>query len=163
MTTELPYNGTMGHSGSAASQERAEREATDGTASARQRMTRSALHVHGSYGLTWRELGECYGWHHGQASAVLSVLHKTGQIARLKDERRDRCSVYVMPEFVEGRNTAPHGGNRPADPAPQAFTPEQVAAALDSRADLMGIGTLRAIILLKTLGVTVLGWETMDV
>jgi len=31
------------------------------------------------------------------------VLHLEGAVARL-EMRRNRCSVYVLPEFVNGRN-----------------------------------------------------------
>lgn len=105
----LPYAGTQGHAGSSTSQERAEREAADGTATQRQRMVLSHLETHGSHGLIWKELAEDFGWHHGQASSVLSVLHKTGRIARLSS-RRERCSVYVLPHYVGDRRTEPHGG-----------------------------------------------------
>jgi predicted transcriptional regulator len=53
-------------------------------------------------GLTWKELSQITGLHHGTASGVLSVLHKTGRIARLK-ESRDGCKVYVDVSFIEGR------------------------------------------------------------
>jgi hypothetical protein len=58
--------------------------------------------------------------HHGQASGALSVLHKEGRIARLT-ERRNRCAVYVLPEYVQGRETSPHGGKGPR------LTPEEEA------------------------------------
>lgn len=112
MTTDLPYAGTSGWSGSATSQERAAREDADGTTSRRQDQTLFALAGRHSMGLTWRELGQARGWHHGQASGVLSVLHKTGRIARLV-ERRDKCAVYVLPDYVGDRTTAPHGSAKP--------------------------------------------------
>lgn len=54
------------------------------------------------------------GWHHGQASGALSVLHKTGYVARLT-EVRERCKVYVHPDFVGGRPIEEPGSNRRAD------------------------------------------------
>jgi hypothetical protein len=57
------------------------------------------------FGRTWKELADIQSWHHGQASGVLSVLHKEGLIARLI-EKRNRCAVYVMPEYVNGRAIA---------------------------------------------------------
>jgi hypothetical protein len=36
-------------------------------------------------GITWKEFSEITGLHHGTASGVLSVLHKAGRIARLKE------------------------------------------------------------------------------
>lgn len=108
MTTDLPYNGTSGHSGSDTSEERALREDSDGTTSARQAQAIASLSSRRSSGLTWKELATDRGWHHGQASGVLSTLHKVGRVARLT-ERRNRCAVYVLPEHVQGRSTAPHG------------------------------------------------------
>jgi hypothetical protein len=59
-------------------------------------------------GATWYELGSEFGWHHGQASGVLSTLHREGRIARLK-EKRGKSSVYVDLMFVNGRETATYG------------------------------------------------------
>lgn len=107
---ELPYAGTSGWSGSQASRERAEAADTDGTTKGRQKAALAALGARGNLGLTWKELADRLGLHHGQASGVLSGLHKAGRIARLATGRRQRSSVYVLPEYVEGRTTAPHGG-----------------------------------------------------
>lgn len=103
----LPYvevdgTATAGHAGSDTSRERAEREARDGTAGARQRTTLDLLSQARVRGLTWRDLADQTGWHHGQASGVLSVLHKTGAIERLA-ARRDKCLIYVSPEYVGDR------------------------------------------------------------
>lgn len=106
---ELPYAGTSGHSGGDTSRERAERDDGDGTTTHRQRTVMDYLSRRLDHGATWKEVGSRFGWHHGQASGVLSVLHKTGHIERLT-ERRDRCSVYVLPEYVAGRDTIAHGG-----------------------------------------------------
>jgi hypothetical protein len=111
----LPYAGTSGHSGGATSEERAKREDGGGTTSMRQRQTWLFLHSRRAYGATWKELATRHGWHHGQASGVLSVLHKEGWISRLA-ERRDRCFVYVLPEFVDGRDVQPHGRKAKACP-----------------------------------------------
>lgn len=110
---ELPYSGSSGWSGSDTSRARAEREDGDGTTSKRQSKTLLTLGDQREQGATWRELAYMHAWHHGQASGVLSVLHKVGRVARLK-ETRDRCAVYVLPEFVEGRPTAAHGVKRKA-------------------------------------------------
>jgi len=111
----LPYpepggdEATTGWSGSDTSHERATGERDDGTVARRQQQTLVSLTRVGSDGLTWRELGERQGWHHGQASSVLSVLHKEGRIARLV-LRRDRCHVYVLTDHVNEREVQPHGG-----------------------------------------------------
>lgn len=108
----LPYGGTSGHAGSDTSRERAERDDRDGTTASRQRQALRALTVARRQGLTWRELGEYLRLHHGQASGVLSGLHKVGLIVRLT-ERRNRCLVYVMPEYVDDRKVSPYGRHTP--------------------------------------------------
>jgi hypothetical protein len=131
---DLPYAGTSGWSGSETSRERAETADADGTTTERQQAVLRLLRERNVYadtpgnpvwtggigGLTWKELGVLAGMHHGQASGALSVLHKEGRIARLT-ERRNRCAVYVLPEYVQGRETSPHGGKGPR------LTPEEEA------------------------------------
>lgn len=118
MNTALPYpepggvEATAGHSGSQTSQERAVREARDGTMQKRQKDVYAYLRVLREQGLTVKDLRDITGWHHGQASSVLSSLHKSGYITRLT-ERRDRCQVYVDNEFINGREEATHRANRP--------------------------------------------------
>lgn len=104
----LPYAGTSGYSGSDTSEERARTEDANGTTSERQTRLLRILEQKGHAGETVLELRQATGWHHGRASAVLSVLHKEGLIERLS-ERRERCKVYVVPEFVDGRETEQHG------------------------------------------------------
>lgn len=105
---ETPYAGTSGWSGSDTSRERAQTEDDDGTTHARQARALEFLIRRGVRGATWKELAEATGQHHGQASGVLSVLHKVGRVARLND-RRERCAIYVAPGYVAGRETAEHG------------------------------------------------------
>lgn len=107
---ELPYAGTSGFSGSDTSEERARRDDRGGKTRDRQERTLEALAEARDLGLTYQELGVIMGWHHGQSSGALSVLHKTSRIARLS-ERRNRCKVYVKPEYVYDRRVEPHGGN----------------------------------------------------
>jgi hypothetical protein len=111
MTAVLPYAGTSGHSGSDTSRERAERDDSDGTTSERQNKTMLMLNDAGSFGYTWKELADMLHLHHGQASGVLSTLHKAGRITRL-NMRRDKCLVYVLPEYVDGRETSPYRQNK---------------------------------------------------
>lgn len=103
--TRLPYGGTSGRGGSEASAEAKGHEDADGTTGYRQRETLGAVGNAGPNGLTIHELSSKKGWHHGQASSQLSILHKTGDLARLT-ERRAGQSVYVLPEYVEGRPVA---------------------------------------------------------
>lgn len=106
-----PYAGSSGHSGSDTSADRAHREDRNGNTIQRQSKTLAAVFATGADGMTWRELAALFDLHHGQASGVLSVLHKTGRIARLA-ETRNRCKVYVHPVWIDGRTTEPHGSNR---------------------------------------------------
>lgn len=99
---EVPYNGTSGWSGSSSSEERVLREDADGTTGKRQIAALTFLAGRGTEGATWKELADALKLHHGSASGVLSVLHLTERIARLK-ETRNRCKVYVLPEFVDNR------------------------------------------------------------
>jgi hypothetical protein len=112
---EVPYNGSSGWSGSETSRKRAERDDTNGVTAQRQIDTMNAIEKAGQAGLTWRELAFHYGWHHGQASGALSNLHKTGNIDRLK-ETREKCHVYVLPEWVLFRDTEPFGRKQNAHP-----------------------------------------------
>ena len=100
-----PYAGTSGWKGSEASYDRVVEDDADGTTSKRQKETLISLGAAGIRGLTWKELGEIYGWHAGQSSGCLSVLHLEGMVCRLT-ERRNRCSIYVLPPFVNGRETS---------------------------------------------------------
>jgi hypothetical protein len=106
----LPYGGTSGWSGSQASAERAITADSSGTTNERQQKVMAELAHRRDIGLTWVDLERLYGWHHGIASGVLSVLHKVGLINRLT-EKRAKCSVYVLPEWTQGRATAAHRPN----------------------------------------------------
>ena len=111
----LPYNGTSGWSGTDTSHDRAITADSDGTTGHNQQITLLYLRERKYEGITWKELADECGWHHGTASGVLSVLHKTGKIARLI-EKRNKCRVYVLPEWVEGRETDTQGRQRSSCP-----------------------------------------------
>lgn len=111
--TELPYNGTEGYAGSDTSKARALEEAVNGVASKRQRYLLILAQRAGERGITVAEVRDP-NLHHGRVSGALSVLHKAGRLARLT-EVRGKCKVYVMPEFVNGRQTEAHGVIRKAD------------------------------------------------
>jgi len=98
-----PYAGTSGWSGTDTSRARATRNDSDGTTSRTQALTLALLGEAGINGLTWKELSELTGLHHGSASGALSVLHKSGKIARLTQVRK-RCKVYVLPSKIDGRD-----------------------------------------------------------
>lgn len=113
----LPYGRRAPSSGyaagSTASEDATRAQDRDGRTSRQQADVLNWLGAPGARqrGLTWREVAAVQGWHHGTASRVLSDLHKAGRIARLS-LRRDRCSVYVLPEDVGTRDTEPHGRAR---------------------------------------------------
>lgn len=110
-----PYAGTSGWSGSDTSEARARTADRDGTTRDRQATVIGLLNLAGFDGMTWREISEATGWHHGTASGALSVLHKEGRIRRLTTAR-NRCKVYVLREFTGGRNVEPHGRKQRACP-----------------------------------------------
>ena len=101
----LPYAGTSGWSGSETSKDRAITADKSGETKLRQSQTITHVRHQGVRGLTWYELSEITNWHHGTSSGALSVLNKVGRLVRLK-ERRNRSSIYVTPEFAEGRAIA---------------------------------------------------------
>ena len=126
----LPYAGTSGHSGSITSRQRAVIEDETGITSRRQTMALDALRESGTEGLTYKDLCLRFGWHHGQASGVLSVLHKEHQIARLATSR-NRCRIYVASGFVNGRKVEAHKSNQPkVDEPPAPVAPTGMTAVL---------------------------------
>ena len=64
----------------------------------------------GEEGIVVVEVREQIENHHGYASGALSNLHKSGQLARLSDKRKG-CKIYVLPKFVNGRETEKQGRN----------------------------------------------------
>jgi len=114
---ELPYNGTSGHSGTDTSKQRALDADRSGKTALRQAQALNLLGQRQVTGITWKEFSEITGLHHGTASGVLSVLHKAGRIARLKETRKG-CKVYVDLRCINGRvieiqgrkKTCPHCG-----------------------------------------------------
>lgn len=113
----LPYNkGTSsGHSGTDTSRERANRRDRGGKTSENQAFVLRVLRDWAGFGITVAELRDApeFGGHHGTASGVLSNLHQKGIICRLM-EKRDGCRVYVLPEFVNGRDWEPYQKRRVA-------------------------------------------------
>lgn len=109
----LPYAGTEGYAGSDTSRERAQSEAVSGVASKRQRYVLIMAARAKENGITVAELRDT-NLHHGRISGALSVLHKMGKLARLR-EVRGKCKVYVLPEYVGERPTEPHGVVHRAD------------------------------------------------
>lgn len=111
-----PYAGTSGWRGSEASHDRVVEDDSTGVTTKRQNQALRDLAEAQWRGLTWKELGDLHGWHAGQSSGCLSVLHLEGLVVRLK-QRRNRCSIYVLPEHTlnrpiseRKRNTCKHCG-----------------------------------------------------
>ena len=95
-----PYKGTAGWSGTDTSKARAIDNIASGREENNQARALSYLKLAGVNGMTWKELAEGTGWHHGTASGVLSVLHKSGAIVRTI-KVRNRCKIYVHQNFKD--------------------------------------------------------------
>jgi hypothetical protein len=116
----VPYAGTAGWSGTDTSQERAMINLRTGKEYNNQQKALALLKQAGGHGLTWKELSEQTGMHHGTASGVLSVLHKSGAILRTRTISNG-CKVYMDISFadqvkhepyVEKKKSCPHCGHQ---------------------------------------------------
>ena len=114
----VPYNGTAGWSGTETSKNRAMINLRTGKEYNNQQ---KALHLlkNNPHGMTWKELSEQTGMHHGTASGVLSVLHKAGAILR-SGRVRSECKIYYSIEYSDTivnevykkkQKLCPHCGN----------------------------------------------------
>ncbi len=97
-TIWLAYGESAGYVQRASSKERAVREVKDGTLSKRQQLLLVFLNSAGTNGLTWHELANITGLHHGQVSGALSNLHNAGMVFMLRTQR-NKCHPYVYKEF----------------------------------------------------------------
>lgn len=95
-----PYKGTAGWSGTDTSKARAINNIASGREENNQARALAYLKLAGTNGMTWKELADGTGWHHGTASGVLSVLHKSGAIVRTI-KVRNRCKIYVHQNFKD--------------------------------------------------------------
>jgi hypothetical protein len=95
----VPYNGTAGWSGTATSKARAMINLRTGKEYNNQQKALALLKGNPA-GLTWKELAEAAEVHHGTASGVLSVLHKSGAIIRSANVRNG-CAIYYHLEFSD--------------------------------------------------------------
>jgi hypothetical protein len=103
----VPYNGTAGWSGTDTSQQRALDNIHSGREENNQQKALRLLKLRGTAGLTWKELSQDTGWHHGTASGILSVLHMSGAIVRIYTTR-NRCKVYVHQNFKDDVKIEPY-------------------------------------------------------
>lgn len=127
---------TGGWSGSDTSHERARHERATGALRRRQTAALAMLADEKEHGATWREVAAAIGAHHGSASGVLSNLHKAGRIARLS-EKRKRCKVYVLPDYVAGRAHEAYGRKKGGD-YEDGFTDGYAAGYAQGIADALG-------------------------
>lgn len=103
----LPYAGSSGWSGSEASRERAEERDSDGRTTRLQSEVERYVSRLGVPGATIAEAREAFPeHHHGSLSGTLTALHKDGRLLRLT-EKRGKCSVYINPRFLLGREAVP--------------------------------------------------------
>jgi predicted transcriptional regulator len=99
---DYPYGGHLPHSGTDTSRAAAER--VFASAGERQNAVLSFVKHSQHRGVTVAEVREQIAVHHGTASRALTVLHMTGKIVRLRDQR-EGAKIYVLPEFVWSRVT----------------------------------------------------------
>jgi len=83
------------------SRNRAKSEDATGVTSNRQRVTLDLLEQAGRRGLTWRELSELTGWHHGQSSGTLSTLHREGWAFPNQSVTRENCHPYTGRRYTD--------------------------------------------------------------
>jgi DNA-binding MarR family transcriptional regulator len=114
----VPYAGTAGWSGTDTSRERAMINLRTGKEYNNQQKALALLKDNPA-GITWKEFAEATGVHHGTASGVLSVLHKSGAILRSASVR-NRCTIYyslqysdtiVNQVYKEKKKTCPNCGH----------------------------------------------------
>jgi len=110
MSTDTPYAGSSGWSGSATSKERADREDASGITGWRSREVHALIAAAGRSGMTDKEVQAALAIGHGASSGTLTRLHRAGHLARLT-RRRNGNEVYVLPEHVNGRETQPYRPN----------------------------------------------------
>jgi len=99
-TAYVPYNGTAGWSGTDTSKARAIDNVKSGREKNHQILALKHLKLAGTSGVTWKELADSQGWHHGTASGVLSVLHQSGAIVRAI-KARNRCKIYIHQDYKD--------------------------------------------------------------
>jgi len=118
-STYVPYNGTAGWSGTETSKDRAMHNLRTGREYNNQQKALALLKEARANGLTWKELSERTGMHHGTASGVLSVLHQAGAILR-SIRVRNGCKIYYSIEYTDAiahepykkkEKLCPHCGN----------------------------------------------------
>jgi hypothetical protein len=114
--TYVPYNGTAGWSGTETSKDRALYNLRTGKEYNNQQKALALLKEARANGLTWKELSEQTGMHHGTASGVLSVLHKSYAILR-SAKIRNGCKIYYSIEYSDAIAHEPYKKKQKLCPA----------------------------------------------
>jgi len=57
------------------------------------------LNPQATAGLTWKQIAQVTGLHHGQVSGLLSNMHRAGLVAQLRI-RKDGCHPYIHADFI---------------------------------------------------------------
>ena len=86
------------------------------------------LATHTTKGLTAREVEEWLGIRHGPANFALTMLHRAGRVARLK-ERRKGQHVHVLKGYAGDRDESPYRP-RLARPHAKDLTKDEVLAVM---------------------------------
>lgn len=94
----------------------------------RQAEVYALLATHTTKGMTVREVEEWLGIRHGPANFALTMLHRSGRVARLR-ERRKGQHVHVLKGYAEGREESPYRP-RQARPSPKDMTKDEVLAVM---------------------------------
>lgn len=124
-----PDGSGSGHAGNDTSRERQERNDATGITSRIQQAAYNLLSDVGAEGVTSAELTDRWGIGEGMSSSALSHLHRAGKITRVK-MRRKRHEIYVLPEYVNGREESPYRPrNKPAK-SPKDYTDDQLLGFL---------------------------------
>lgn len=108
--TDDPYHdgGTRGSSGGGASADAALADLVKGVTNAAQKYVVIMAQQAGERGVTVAELREKTGsLHHGRVSSATTKMHIAGRLVALT-ERRGHAGVYVVPEYVNGREERPY-------------------------------------------------------
>lgn len=125
----LEYAGTSGNVNVDTSRDATIHADMTGITAKAQRYVLALADQRGRRGVTVVELRENdTSLHHGRISGALTNLHKAGRLAALR-ERRGHAGVYVLPEYVEGREVRPYRPNRQA-PDPQVIVGVLLAHSL---------------------------------
>ena len=99
-------------------------------------------------GYTVKEFRDKEKLHHGTASSLFTTLHMRGLLVALQ-ETRNGATVYVLPEYVNGRETRPYRrlarkglkadiaailvGHRPEEMAFSNHAPDEVSCSCGKR------------------------------